>query len=925
VRASLLDTLDDFERWGKHRGKHNDHACAYVFPLGYRHERWSYQRVADVAYQFARLLVERGIVKGDAVLLWTPNCAEWVASFLGCALCGVIAVPIDDAASPDFARRVAVQVPTRLILCPRERAAIFEERATALEKRASALEKENVSVPKLLIIDPVDLARTLAEFSPQPFRPAQIQPSDPLEIVFTSGTTAEPKGVVLTHANVAGNVRPIEAEMQKYLKYERLVHPIRFLNLLPLSHVFGQFLGIFLPPLLGGTVVFEDTFNPAEIIATIRRERVSVLVAVPRMIESLKQKIERDFDLSGKRENFTARYASAKNQHFLRRWWTFRDVRCRFGWKFWAIISGGAALDRDTEEFWHRLGYAMIQGYGLTETTSLISLNHPFHTSRGSIGKVLPGREIKLAEDGEILVRGSGVASGYWNGRELQPVATPEDDGWYRTGDLGALDEQGNLFFKGRKKEVMVTPAGMNVYPEDLEAALRQQPEVRDCVVVGLERGGNADPCAVLILRARDEDDSRTLESGNVEWAGAESADVKLNAAKSTNAKANAAARQIVQRANETLAEYQRMNDWFVWPEEDFPRSATQKPRRNVIRDAVEAALAGQSATAADSTRPLAELLTRITGRVPQNLTPATNLESGPGLSSLGLSSLDRVELLSALEDRFQVDLSETKFAAAATVGDLEKLLQPEPVWSGRTRPLPSATPVPRSFHYPRWTLRWPTTWLRLAAHYFLVRPAMFLLGWPRILGRENLRGIRGPLLVVSNHIDDVDVGFIQAALPPRIRYKLVTATGGEALEKLRSPAPDRAWFKRIYGRVQWALGVALLNLFPLPREAGFRKSFAYAGAAVDRGYSVLVFPEGRHTEDGKLRPFRNGVGLLANNLRIPVLPMRIDGLFEVKQAGKKFAAPGKIQVRIGKPMQFATETNPRQIAQALQQAVERL
>ncbi len=475
---------------------------------------------------------------------------------------------------------------------------------------------------------------------------------------------------MLTHANVVGNIAPIETEIKKYLKYERLVHPIRFLNLLPLSHVFGQFLGIFLPPLLGATVVFENTFNPTEVMATIRRERVSVLVAVPRMIESLKQKIERDLDVHSDdsadggrgRENFAARYAAAERQHFLRRWWTFRDLRRRFGWKFWAMISGGAALDRETEEFWHRLGYAVVQGYGLTETTSLISLNHPFHTSRGSIGKVLPGREIKLAEDGEILVRGSGVASGYWNGRELQPVAREADEGWYRTGDLGALDEQGNLFFKGRKKEVIVTPAGMNIYPEDLEAALRSQKEVQDCVVVGLERGGNAEPCAVLILRDRTPDASAVFPSA---VPSAVPSDVP-------SVVPSDVVQAIVERANETLAEYQRMRTWFVWPEEDFPRSSTQKPRRNVIRDAVEAALRGQAP--ANAASPLSELLTRITGRNVQNmhnLTPDANLESG-----LGLSSLERVELLSALEDRYQVDLSETKFANAATVGDLEKLLQ---------------------------------------------------------------------------------------------------------------------------------------------------------------------------------------------------------------------------------------------------------
>ena len=875
----MLDSLDDFERWGGD--------CAYVFPRGYRHERWSYERVAGAAYQFARELEARAIPKGEAVLLWSPNCAEWVAAFLGCALCGVIAVPVDDAASPDFARRISAQVRTRLVLCPRERAAFFEKGETAV-------------AGEIVTIDPADLAGVVAEHSSQRFRPGQIQPSDALEIVFTSGTTAEPKGVVLTHANVVGNLIPIDTEIRKYLKYERLVHPMRFLNLLPLSHVFGQFLGIFLPPLLGGTVVFENTFNPTEVMATIRRERVSVLVAVPRMIESLKQKIERDAD-GGERlcggeasprgdgpeprhhtSKFAAHYAAAASQHFLWRWWTFRDLRRQFGWKFWAIISGGAALDRETEEFWHRLGYAVVQGYGLTETTSLISLNHPFHTSRGSIGKVLPGREIKLANDGEILVRGSGVASGYWNWRELLPVAG--DEGWYCTGDLGALDEQGNLFFKGRKKEVIVTPAGMNVYPEDLEVVLRGQKEVRDCVVVGLERGGNAEPCAVLILR-----DQRAV-------------DVKT----------------IVQRANETLAEYQRMRTWFVWPDEDFPRSSTQKPRRNVIRDAVEAGLRGQALASAAS--PLSELLTRITGRSIQNvqsLTPDANLESG-----LGLSSLERVELLSALEDRYQIELSETGFANAATVGDLEKLLQGERGTRGK---LGEPELQRREFHYPHWTLRWPTTWVRLASHYLLARPAMFLLAWPRVRGRENLRGVRGPLLVVSNHVAVVDVGFIQTTLPARIRHRLATATGGEALEMLRSPASDRAWFLRVYNRVQWTLGVALLNLFPLPRQSGFRKSFAYAGEAVDRGYSVLVFPEGKHTEDGKLLTFRSGVGLLANNLRIPILPMRIDGLFEIKKAGKKFALPGKIQVSIGKPVQFAPETDPEEIARALQKAVEDL
>jgi long-chain acyl-CoA synthetase len=302
-------------------------------------------------------------------------------------------------------------------------------------------------------------------------------------------------------------------------------------------------------------------------------------------------------------------------------------------------------------------------------------------------------------------------------------------------------------------------------------------------------------------------------------------------------------------------------------------------------------------------------------------LTPESDLEFG-----LGLSSLERVELLSALEDRYQIDISETNFAKATTVAELEKLLQS--TGGGGNRNSHSAAPpreLPSVFHYPRWVLRWPVTWLRVAAQYLLIRPAVFLLGRPSIIGRENLRGHSGPLLIASNHISDVDFGLIQYALPSRLGRKVATATAGEALEKLRSPAASQMFLARSYNRVRWALAVALLNLFPLPRESAFRKSFAYAGEAVDRGYSVLVFPEGKHTEDGGLGAFRTGVGLLANNLHIPILPMRIDGLFELKKDGKKFAPSGKIKVRIGRPIKFAPETNPEEITRALKDMVENL
>jgi long-chain acyl-CoA synthetase len=839
AQNSLVEYLANFERHGSE--------TAYVNRQSYRTQRWTYAQIAASAYQFARELVSRGIAKGDRIMLWGENCAEWVICFLGSALCGVVVVPMDNAGTAEFALRVNTQVGAKLLVGSREHVS---------------------TIPALPTIVLQDLPSAIARYSASPFKAVIVGRNDPLEIVFTSGTTAEPKGVVISHANVLANLEPLESEIQKYLKWERLVHPVRFLNLLPLSHVFGQFLGIFLPQFMGGIVIFQDALRPSEIMRSIRRERVSVLVAVPRMLQSLKEKLERDLEEQGQFKEFRLRFQSADGEHFLKRWWVFRRTHRALGWKFCAFVCGGATLDRATEEFWGRLGYAVIQGYGLTETTSLISVNHPFKLGKGSVGKVLPGREIKLAKDGEILVRGGGVASGYWNGRDLAPVAA--DEGWYHTGDIGEFDAARNLYFKGRKKDVIVTSAGMNVYPEDLESALRRQSEVRDCVVVGLESEGNSEPCAVLILRNSNSD----VEA-------------------------------VVRRANESLAEYQRIHRWFVWHEADFPRSATHKVKTCEIQKALAGRLGQRTIDVGGST--MAQLIAGITRRQPVRVRADANLET-----DLNLNSLERVELMSALEERYQIDLSETGFAAVTSVGDLEKMLRGEVV-------------PPVHYHYPRWTLRWPVTWIRLLAHYLLLRPAVFFWGWPTVSGREHLDGQPGPLLVVCNHIDDVDLGFVLTALPAHLRHRLATAAGGESMEALRTPPTTRSLLGQAIDRTKWALGAALLNIFPLPRQAGFRESFQYAGEAVDRGYSVLVFPEGHHTTTGEMLPFRPGIGILVNELRIPVLPVRIDGLFDVKQSGRKFAPPGKIKVTIGKPLKFEGTRDPQGIARELERAVEQL
>jgi long-chain acyl-CoA synthetase len=853
-RQSLAEYIGGFARHGSE--------TAYAYRSGYRTVRWFYREVAGVAAQFARELEARGIAPGDRVLLWGRNSAEWVAAFFGCILRGAVAVPMDQGAASDFAARVAEQVNAKLHVVSRENDAAGRGRPAFLLE---------------------SLRESVAHHSAEPYASPPLDRESIAQIIFTSGTTIEPKGVVISHGNILANLEPLEAGMKPYLKWERVVHPLRFLALVPLSHIFGQFMGVWVPPLLGAAVFFQDTLTPSEIISTIKNERISVLVGVPRVLESLRNKIERDIEAGGSLELFRRNFDAAANEKFLGRMWRFRKIHRRFGWKFWAVISGGAALDPETEMFWERTGFAAIQGYGLTETTSLVSVNHPFRIGRGSIGKVLPGREAKVDEHGEILVRGENVAAGYWQGHEIHPMAgtgenAGEEAGWFHTGDLGAVDAEGNLYFKGRMKNVIVTPAGLNVYPEDLEASLRREPEIRDCVVVGLERGGNAEPCAVLLLR-----DERKVKQPR-HAAG------------------------IVTRVNESLAEYQRMRSWFLWPEADFPRTPTGKPKLAEIRAAVEAQWGGgpESAAWPATNGGIAELIARMQGSHAEP-DPNANLET-----DLRLSSLDRVELLGALEDRYQIDLNETRFTAARTVGELQGLVH-------------AASPVRTEFVFPRWAQRWPVTWVRAFFYYLLTWPATHLLAHPRIFGRENLRGVKGPVLVAANHVIYLDVGFVLAALPIRLRHRLAVAMGGERLAEMRRPPASLPFVRRLLQRMNYFLVASLFNVFPLPKSSGFRESFRFAGDLADRGWSVLVFPEGDLTPDGKLQTFRAGIGLLANNLKIPVVPLRIDGAYEIREAHSLFSRPGRIRVHIGAPVTFSEGADPEEIAREIERRVAEL
>jgi long-chain acyl-CoA synthetase len=838
MRPNLATLVDDFRKHG------ND--IAIVSHRGNRRLSSTYSELATLADRFAAMLVQRNIPAGERVVLWGQNGVEWIAAFFGCVLRGVICVPLDGAGSPDFTRRVIAETSPRLIVGD-----------TAL------LDQLDSALPKLVFEDFQTVLPAVAH--PIPVEPS-ITPDSPLQILFTSGTTAEPKGIVHTHRNILASVAPIEREIPKYLKYERWVHPLRFLHTLPLSHVFGQFMGLWIPPLLGAEVHFESRLQAQRLIEISKRERISVLAGVPRVLSLLRDQIIADAP------DLPSQITAASGQSIWKRWWHFRKIHRTFGYKFWAFVCGGAALSDDLESFWNTLGFALIQGYGMTETAALITLNHPFKTGRGTIGKVLPGREVEIREDGEVAVRGDMVSTKTWRGGGIQQSESP----WLATGDLASRDEQGRLRFLGRKSETIVTSSGLNVHPEDVESALIAQPGVQASAVVPLLTASGTEPIAVLLFH------------GSRQEAG-----------------------ESVVAANAHLADYQRVRQWRIWPELDFPRTSTGKVQRHKITAWVNAQQP-PTTTNDTSSDALLALILSITHAQPERYSDEARLQE-----DLQLDSLGRVQLQAELEQKLGLTLSDEALERVATLGQLRHTLGLDVVHAASGSQISLPTADPRIDIYPRWTWSWPAQTLRAAFIEGIHQPLVRVLAAPSVRRTSSLSQQK-PLLLIANHVTSFDVPLILYALPGHMRRHVATAMAADILDDWRKRRNQGSWMANTFGPLTWLLVTALFNVFPLPRNAGFRRSFQHIGEALDRGYNVLVFPEGHRSDDGTLQSFRSGIGLLVNESRASVLPVALKGLGEVRARRQRWFRSGKLKVIVGSPIDFPATADPEAITERL-------
>ncbi len=813
-------------------GKFQNRTALVITP-GFRRQRWTYRQLWDMAGQLAAVLRNRGLEKGDRAVIWAPNRPEWALAYLACLRAGVVLVPLDVRSSPDFVARIVEQTQPKLGFRARQTPGDLGD-----------------AFPTLALEELEDLIDGQVEQWTEP----SLVKDDIAQLMFTSGTTGDPKGVILTHGNLVSNITACQNLLPVGVNS-------RILSLLPLSHMLEQIGGLWVPLVSGASVTYPTSRQPRTLFKTMQRDRITNLVLVPQALELLMAGIEREVRAKGKEKVWKIMTRASPYMPKPVRRLLFKEVHKNFGGKMAFIMSGGAYLSPELAKKWAAIGIPVLQGYGTTEASPVISANTFSHNRLGSVGRTVRGVSLKLADDGEILVKGDNITPGYWMNQDATDAAF--EDGWYKTGDLGNLDSDGYLSLKGRKKDLIVLPNGQNVYPEDLELLLNQQPPVKDSVVLGApDRNGATQVHAALLL-----EESSTQGDGD----GA------------------------VAEVNRMVSDHQRIRAITVWPEEDFPRTHTLKIRKPLVLDYIQGN--GQPDTApspaAASTAGASPFLALVSAQsaLPVDaLTPDSVLET-----DLGLDSLGRVELLSAIEEELGVYIDEQEVSPETTLGRLQQMVE-------------QGVATPR-MSFPTWG---QDAWCRVARaglQWGLVFPFLRLFYRVNIQGRESIKGLSGPMLFASNHNVKLDNPAIILALPPGWRWRLSIAAAADD----------------IFGHPVRKIAAPLLgNGFPFSREGAVRPSLEHLGGMLDDGWSVLIYPEGRNNY-GEMDAFKPGTGMLAVESRTTIIPIRVSLNKPGPWDGASPISRGRIDVRFGQPLNFPKGQDYREATEKIEAAVRAL
>jgi long-chain acyl-CoA synthetase len=808
---------------------------ALLIKPGFRTHTWSYADIGAQVPRIASVLRRQGVEPGDRVLIWAVNRPEWALAFLGLLWAEGVAVPVDVRSTDELVLKIAAQTRSKLVLA-----------SLPTMKAAGRLE-----LPMLTVESLVDTARR-AEPLPRP----QVTPNTLAEIVFTSGTTGDPKGVMLSHGNVATNAASLRSVVP-------LGPETRLLSILPLSHMYGLNPGLLAPMLAGAQIIYPTSLQPPVLARTFRERKVTMLLAVPQIVKLLTNAVERRVDADGRRATYERLHAIGARLPMPLRRLLFRPVLSRFGGALRYFAVGGAAMNPNIARRWEEMGVSSLQGYGATETAPVVSFTRIDANRIGTVGQVIPGVEVRIAPDGEVLVRGPNVFQGYWE----RPDATAAviEDGWYHTGDHGTLDADGFLTLQGRKKDMLVMSDGTKVHPDDIEKVLITDAGVRDATIVGLEReGGDVQVHAVLVLHEGADADA------------------------------------VIAAANARLGGHQQIRGHTIWPDEEFPRTPTLKVKKNEILGWIRAQKpdapppSSLSATAAAALGAVERLVAQLEGVPRDVIGPDARLST-----DLGIDSLGRVELLSLIEEELGVYIDDGELEPDETVGGLQAQVDA------------GAGNAPEEGIY-GWPLNPVMGAIRIGLLRGIVWPLASLAYRRPVRGRENLQGLRHPVLFAANHHLHNDNALILSAIPVGLLWKLSVAA-----------AQDGIFRSRFRGFMATLIG----NAFPLSRTGAVRRSLDLLGARLDRGYGVLIYPEGELTVGGPLQELKTGTGLVAIHGAVPVVPIRLKvhrySRWDKDTDGT--ALRGDVEVAFGRPMEFGIDVTPEEATEQIRAAIEAL
>ncbi len=806
---------------------------AVTMHIGYRAVTLTYKQVYELAKKTALFLQQNDIKKGDKVFIFAQNSPYWGVLFWGIMLCGAVAVPLNVQSTSDMISK------------------IVEQTGGTLFFKSRFLKRD---LPENLKIYDIDFLDELIEsLDIKDFKEPELSEDDLIEILYTSGTTGDPKGVLLTHKNISSNLESIAEFFTFKPGTEKL------LSILPLTHIFEQTIGFFLAFFYKGEIVYTHSYSA--IAELLQKYKVTKMLAVPEFLKVLMSKMRAELEKKKLLKLFDAaqKLALKVNCNLFSRI-LFYPIRRKIG-NIDTIASGGAFLEPELEKQWNALGITILQGYGLTETSPVVTCNTYIDRKVGSVGRVVKNVEVKLAEDGEIFVKGPNVFQGYFNNEEKTKECFTSD-GFFKTGDIGKFDEDNFLFLSGRKKYVIVGPGGQNVFPEDIELELNRLDGVKDCAVLGIETPSGMIEIHAVVLP----------ESGidNLE--------------------------EIVNKANSKLASYQQITGYTIWPFDDFPRSATRKVKKeDVKRYILEKKGTGQVEKNGEDKTPLFKILSQISGVDIARIKKDTKI-----IHDLKFDSLTLVEFFLRVEQDCGVVLDPSHINAKTTVLDLEEIIAKK-------------EPVPRPPELKKWPRSWWASIIRTLLQYVSFLLLRIFVKF-KVEGAQNLKDLKLPVIFMPNHVSYIDGAIVSMTLPFKIRKKLTFAAAKDVLYK-------------DYKYIAWLVDL-IFDSFVFPREESQNIAFGLnsMGSLLDQGYSVVVFPEGKMSLDGKLLPLKKGAGLMAVEMNTFIVPVKLVGAEKVVPYDKILPRHfGTVTVKIGKPIKFKKSDNYDDAVKRIEMELEKL